>query len=106
MDPPKCAKSTHRPAIDSTGANDSATYRINAMNSAETKKDTEFTTKATLRPNTAVTRPPTDAQIASMADHVALDSALAGNNSSSLVILGIVAVRAGSKNACAATVSA
>ena len=37
------------------------------------------------------------------ADHVALDNALAGSSSSSLVTFGIVAVRAGSKNACAPT---
>ena len=43
---------------------------------------------------------------ASIADHVALDSALAGSSSSADVMLGIVAVRAGSKNACADTVSA
>ena len=43
---------------------------------------------------------------ASIADQVALDSALAGSSSSADVMFGIVAVRAGSKNACAATVSA
>ena len=61
---------------------------------------------ATFRPNTAVTSPPIDAPIASIADQVALDSALAGRSSSGAVTLGIVAVRAGSKNACADTVSA
>ena len=61
---------------------------------------------ATSRPAIAVTTPPTDAPIASMADQVALDSALAGSSSSAVVKLGMIAVRAGSKNAAAATVSA
>ena len=61
---------------------------------------------ATFRPNAAVTRPPIDAPSASIADQVALDSALAGRSSSGAVMLGIVAVRAGSKKACADTVSA
>ena len=43
--------------------------------------------------------------MASMADHVALDSALAGSSSSAVVTFGIVAVRAGSKNADAVTVA-
>ena len=53
-----------------------------------------------------MTRPPTEAPIASIADQVALDSALAGISSSADVMLGIVAVRAGSKNADAETASA
>ena len=61
---------------------------------------------ATSRPATAVTTPPIDAPTASIADHVALASALAGSSSSSLVMFGIVAVRAGSKKAEAPTVSA
>ena len=40
-----------------------------------------------------------------MADHVALDSAFAGSSSSADVRFGIVAVRAGSKNAEADTVA-
>ena len=73
------------------------------MKTAETKKDAEFRTNATFRPESAVTNPPTEAPIASMADQVALESALAGISSSADVMLGIVAVRAGSKNACAET---
>ena len=76
------------------------------MKTAEAKKDSAFRAKAMLRPAAAVTRPPTDAPIASIADQVAAASALAGNNSSADVIFGIVAVRAGSKNAEAATVHA
>ncbi len=81
-------------------------YRVRPMKSAEQKNDAAFRPNATLRPATAVTMPPTDAPIASMADLVALDSAFAGSSSSALVMLGIVAVRAGSKNAWAPTVSA
>src|SRR5262245_56378208 len=77
--------------------------RVCVMNNAETKKEAAFNTNATLRPESAVTRPPIDAPAASMADHVALDSALAGMSSSFDVTFGIVAVRAGSKNACADT---
>src|SRR5204863_2421177 len=73
------------------------------MKIAETKNDAELTTNATSRPKTAVTMPPTDAPTASMADHVALDNALAGSSSSPVVTFGIVAVLAGSKNACAMT---
>ena len=63
-------------------------------------------TNATSRPNAAVTRPPTDAPMASIADQVAADKAFAGSSSAADVTLGIVAVRAGSKNADAATTSA
>ena len=76
------------------------------MNAADTKNDDELTMNATSRPKIAVTAPPTDAPIASIADHVALDSAFAGSSSSPVVTLGIVAVRAGSKNACAQTATA
>ena len=76
-----------------------ASYRVAAMKQAETKNDAALTTNATLRPTAAVTRPPIDAPSASIADQVALDSALAGSSSSADVTLGIVAVRAGSKNA-------
>src|SRR5437867_1177150 len=76
------------------------------MKKADQKNDAALMANATLRPATAVTMPPTDAPTASMADHVALASALAGNSSSSVVILGIVAVLAGSKNAEADTVRA
>ena len=76
------------------------------MNSADAKNDAALIANAMSRPSAAVTRPPIDAPMASMADHVALESALAGNNSSADVMLGIVAVRAGSKNADADTVSA
>ena len=53
-----------------------------------------------------MTRPPIDAPAASIADHVALDSAFAGISSSADVTFGMVAVRAGSKNACADTQTA
>jgi len=76
------------------------------MKKADAKNEIAFTTKATLRPASAVTRPPIDAPSASIADQVALDSALAASRSSGAVTLGIVAVRAGSKNACAPTVNA
>src|SRR5215211_7569738 len=73
-------------------------YLVRAMNHAEAKNDTALIVKATLRPATAVTSPPIEAPIASIADQVALDKALAGISSSSDVRFGIVAVRAGSKN--------
>jgi len=76
------------------------------MKNAEAKNESALTTKATLRPATAVTTPPIDAPRASIADHVALDSALAASRSSEAVTFGIVAVRAGSKKACAPTVNA
>ncbi len=76
------------------------------MKNADAKNDSAFTTNATLRPASAVTRPPIDAPSASIADQVALDSALAGSRSSGAVTLGMVAVRAGSKNACAPTATA
>src|SRR5215831_18474741 len=83
-----------------------ASYRVDAMNNAEAKKESALMTNARFRPKTADTRPPSDAPIASMADHVALERAFAGNSSSGDVTFGIVAVRAGSKKACAPTVSA
>src|SRR5437764_3767108 len=83
-----------------------ASYLVAAMNIAEMKNDSELTMNATSFPKTAVTTPPTEAPIASIADHVALASAFAGSSSALLVTLGMVAVRAGSKNACAETVSA
>src|SRR5436309_3183441 len=83
-----------------------ASYRVPPMQYADTKNDAALIANAMLRPAIAVTSPPTDAPAASIADHVAADSALAGSSSSSLVMLGMVAVRAGSKNADAATVSA
>ena len=76
------------------------------MKKADQKNDAALIPNATLRPARAVTRPPIDAPAASIADQVAADSALAGSSSSSDVMFGIVAVRAGSKNAVAATVSA
>ncbi len=76
------------------------------MKSAEKKNEAALTTNATSRPNAAVTTPPTEAPMASMADHVAAESALAGSSSWADVMFGIVAVRAGSKNADAATESA
>src|SRR3954449_7322834 len=82
-----------------------ASYLVCAIKHAEQKNDAAFAANATSRPNAAVTSPPTDAPIASMADHVAADSALAGSSSSADVMLGIVAVRAGSKKAEAATES-
>src|SRR4029450_6797801 len=80
-----------------------ALYRVCARNHADAKNDSALTTKAVLRPASAVTRPPIDAPSASIAAQVALDSALAGSSSSGVVTLGIVAVRAGSKEGCAPT---
>src|SRR2546425_6351323 len=88
---------------DATGL---ASYCVRAMKNADAKNDAALTMKATLRPATAVTSPPIDAPSASIADHVALESALAGITSSADVTLGIVAVRAGSKNPCAPTMKA
>ena len=76
------------------------------MKNAEAKNESALIANATLRPATAVTRPPTDAPTASIAAHMAADNALAGINSSADVMFGIVAVRAGSKNADAAIVHA
>ena len=76
------------------------------MKYADAKNESALMTNATLRPASAVTTPPIDAPRASMADHVALDKALAGISSRSEVMFGIVAVRAGSKNDVAETVSA
>ncbi len=81
-------------------------YRVWRMNAADQKNEAALITNATLRPSASVTTPPIDAPSASIADQVALDSAFAGSNSSSLVTFGIVAVRAGSKNACAVKTSA
>jgi hypothetical protein len=74
------------------------------MYAAETKKEIALTANATCCPKIAVTTPPIEAPTASIADHVALASALAGISSSRDVTAGIVAVRAGSKNADADTV--
>ena len=87
-----------RPGVESN--------RVRLMNQADTKNDAPLMTNAMLRPASAVTRPPIEAPTASMAAHVALESALAGISSSLLVTFGIVAVRAGSKNAEPDTVSA
>ncbi len=76
------------------------------MKKADAKYDTAFMAKATLRPATAVTTPPSDAPMASIAAHVALASAFAGSSSAADVMFGMVAVRAGSKNPDAAIVSA
>ena len=65
----------------------------------------EGTTNATFLPNTAVTMPPAPAPMASMADQVALESALAVRRSARVVMFGITDVRAGSKNAVADTVA-
>jgi len=72
------------------------------MKLADQKNEAALTRNATFRPATAVTTPPSDAPSASIADQVAAASALAGSSSSSDVMFGIVAVRAGSKNADAA----
>src|SRR3954454_18448534 len=80
--------------------------RVLLMKYADTKKDSALITNATFRPATAVTIPPTEAPMASIADQVALATALAGISSSALVMFGMVDVRAGSKNACAETASA
>ena len=76
------------------------------MKAADTKNDSALTANATCWPKSAVTTPPSDAPMASIADQVALASALAGTSSSGDVMFGMVAVRAGSKNAVAETVSA
>src|SRR6185436_4796091 len=81
-------------------------YRVRLMKYADTKKDAALMTNATCLPATAVTRPPTEAPIASIADQAALARAFAGINSAADVMLGIVAVLAGSKNADAETVRA
>src|SRR5262245_22588178 len=83
-----------------------ASYRVRLMKTADAKNDSALIVNATLRPNTADTMPPTDAPMASIADHIAADNALAGISSSGVVMLGIVAVLAGSKNADAAIVHA
>src|SRR5476649_2093565 len=83
-----------------------ASYRVCAMKYADAKNESALTMNAMFRPASAVTRPPIDAPSASIADQVALDSALADNRSSGAVMLGIVAVRAGSKNAWAPTATA
>src|SRR5512140_2366210 len=69
------------------------------MNAADTKNDIALMMKAVFRPAMAVTIPPIDAPMASIADQVALERAFAGTSSSRVVMLGIVAVRDGSKNA-------
>ena len=81
----------------------SALNDVRAMMTADARKDTAFTRNATLRPNSAVTTPPTPAPIASIADHVALDSALAVSSCARVVTFGITAVRAGSKKAVSDT---
>src|SRR5438093_7809617 len=92
---------------DSIGAGGGAeSHCVRAMKNADATNDRALTTNATFRPAIAVTMPPTDAPSASIADHVALESAFAGRSSPADVTLGIVAVRAGSKNACAPTITA
>src|ERR1019366_5513711 len=76
------------------------------MKYADAKNDAALIAKATFRPATAATIPPSDAPTASIADHIALDKAFAGSSSSAVVMLGMIAMRAGSKNADADTVSA
>jgi len=76
------------------------------MKNADAMNDAALTMNAMFRPATAVTSPPIDAPSASIADQVALERALAGINCSADVTLGIVAVRAGSKNPCAPTMNA
>ena len=95
-----------RPRSGDRPAGGFASYRVRPMNSADAKNDAALIANATSRPSATVISPPIDAPTASMADHVALESALAGNSSSDEVMLGIVAVRAGSKKAEADTVSA
>jgi hypothetical protein len=55
--------------------------------------------KTVSRPKNAATTPPTDAPISRFTDHVADDRVLATRTSFSAEILGITALRAGSKNA-------
>src|SRR4051812_6627882 len=80
--------------------------RVWLMKYADAKNDAALIANATLRPAIAVPSPPTEAPTASIADHVALATAFAGISSSAEVMLGIVATRAGSKKACADTLSA
>ena len=61
---------------------------------------------AASRPSDAATTPPSDAPIASIADQVPVDTALAETRSSRRTIDGTVADRAGSKNPDAPTVTA
>jgi len=76
------------------------------MKNADAKNDAALIANATFLPAIIVTMPPADAPSASIADHVALESALAGNSSSAVVRFGMIAVRAGSKKAAAVTVNA
>src|SRR5882672_5961146 len=99
--PVSASRPSDRPAIAGVAA-----YRVSPRKYAEMKKDAALIANAMFRPATAVTRPPIEAPAASIADHVAAESALAGSSSSSDVMLGMVAVRAGSKNADALTVNA
>src|SRR5262249_13216320 len=80
-----------------------ASYRVCARKYADAKNDNALAPNAMFRPAMAVTAPPIDAPSASIADHVALDSALACSRSSGGVTWGMVACRAGSKKACAPT---
>ncbi len=84
-------------------AGGSALKLVRPMMTADARNDTAFTRNAASRPSSAVTMPPAPAPMASMADHVALESAFAVSNSERVVTLGMTAVRAGSKNAVSDT---
>src|SRR5271165_341558 len=76
-----------------------STKCIRLISSAETTNDSAFNTKTASLPSQAATTPPRTDPIAKSNDHVAEESVLATITSPSATMLGMTAVRAGSKNA-------
>ena len=76
------------------------------MKNADAKNDAEFSTNAVSRPHTAATTPPSEAPIASIADHVPVETALAATSWCRGTMSGTVDDRAGSKKPDAPTVTA
>src|SRR5215470_4020370 len=69
------------------------------IKNADTKNDSEFNMKDVLRPSRASATPPIVAPSTKFTDHVVDERVFATIRSSSLVMFGITAVLAGSKNA-------
>src|SRR6187399_1405139 len=76
------------------------------ISTADAKNDSELRTNAVSRPNAADTIPPSDAPIATIADKVLVDTALAETSSRRSTTSGTVDDRAGSKKPVVPTVTA
>src|SRR3981189_2520419 len=85
-----------------SGAADSAwgsAKLILLISNADVRNESAFRMKTVSRPKRAATTPPTAAPTSRFTDHVAQDNVLGTSPSSSAAMLGITALRAGSKNA-------